>query len=444
MKKDYYEILGLQSGASEGEIKKAYRKLAKKYIFNFKILIIFCFSILFTNKVSGMKKIETEEFIARSITIHGDKYDYTFVDYKNNSTKVKIICPEHGAFEQVPNSHLRGIGCGFCSGNIKKTTERFVYDAKIIHKDKYDYSLVKYENAKNKIKIICPEHGVFEQIPNRHLNGDGCSKCSYIKLRNKSNLGLENFIKKSKLIHGDKYNYSKVQYKNNRTKVTIICPVHDKFEQVPNSHLNGIGCKKCSGEHLSKKMTKTTEKFIKEAKNIHGDKYDYSFVDYKNTDTKVDIKCKIHGIFSQKPTKHLQDNGCPSCSESKLEKELRKILIKNNINFRSQYGRIKDEFYLNGQTVDFYLPEYKLAIECQGEQHFFPVDFGNKGEEYACEQFLKRILYDTKKYDICKNYGIEILYYINNHKFMKNDYIGKMFINSDDLLKEIKNEKRLL
>jgi len=187
-----------------------------------------------------MKRLTTEQFIEKAKTIHGDTYDYSLVEYKNNYTKVKIICPIHDIFEQRPNSHLNGNGCPECSGTKKLNTEEFIEKAKAIHGDKYDYSLVEYKNNSTKVKIICPEHGVFEQIPSSHLKGSGCSKCSGTK-----KLTTEQFIEKAKAIHSDKYDYSLVKYKNNYTKVKIICPVHGTFKQRSGNHLYGQGCPEC-------------------------------------------------------------------------------------------------------------------------------------------------------------------------------------------------------
>ena len=187
-----------------------------------------------------MKRLTTEQFIEKAKTIHGDIYDYSLVEYKNNHTKVKIICPEHGIFEQSPYTHSRGQGCSTCGGKKKLTTEQFIEKAKTIHGDIYDYSLVEYKNNHTKVKIICPIHDIFEQIPTNHLKGKGCSKC-----KGGIKLTIKKFIEKAKVVHGDKYDYSLVEYKNAKTKVRIICPIHGVFEQIPSSHLNGNGCYKC-------------------------------------------------------------------------------------------------------------------------------------------------------------------------------------------------------
>ena len=123
------------------------------------------------------KHITTEEFIKRAKKIHGDKYDYSLVEYKNYDIKIKIICPIHGEFEQTPRCHINS-ECFHCYISKRiKGTEIFIEEAKKIHGDKYDYSLVDYKNRFTTIKIICEKHGIFEQIPYAHLKGSICYKC---------------------------------------------------------------------------------------------------------------------------------------------------------------------------------------------------------------------------------------------------------------------------
>ena len=188
-----------------------------------------------------MKRKSTDEFINESIVIHGNKYDYSLVKYKNNKTKVDIICNEHGIFCQYPFNHLKGHGCSKCSKNNKLTTDEFINKSIKVHGNKYDYSLVEYEGYNNKVNISCGKHGTFNQKPSDHLKGHGCPKCGGSKT-----LTNNKFINKSIKVHGNKYDYSLVEYKNNKTKVDIICKKHDFiFKQKPNDHLSGKGCPKC-------------------------------------------------------------------------------------------------------------------------------------------------------------------------------------------------------
>lgn len=186
------------------------------------------------------KKLTTEEFIKRAKEIHGDKYDYSLIDYKNSQTKVKIICPIHGIFEQKPANHLDNCGCQKCNKHDSLTVEEFIEKANKVHNNKYDYSLVNYINNKTKIKIICPIHGVFEQFPTHHLQKAGCKKCSKVYKPS-----TEEFIDMANRIHYNKYDYSKTFYKSAHSKIKIICLKHGEFEQTPSDHLKGNGCPLC-------------------------------------------------------------------------------------------------------------------------------------------------------------------------------------------------------
>jgi Zn finger protein HypA/HybF involved in hydrogenase expression len=188
------------------------------------------------------KKLTTDEFIKRAQEVHGGKYDYSKSDYKGKDVKLTIICPTHGEFQQTPAAHIRQKqNCPKCvNNNIKKTTQQFIDDAKLVHGDEYTYDNVDYKGARKKVAITCPIHGDFFQEPSNHLNGFGCPKCSGNHKRN-----TEDFIMDAKSIHPDKYDYSKTDVVNNLTKVTITCPVHGDFLQTPKKHLMGQGCPKC-------------------------------------------------------------------------------------------------------------------------------------------------------------------------------------------------------
>jgi hypothetical protein len=141
----------------------------------------------------GTSKNDNEKFISKSIEVHGGKYDYSLVEYINNNTKVKIICNEHGIFEQRPNNHMRNQGCPYCGGSKQLTTEDFIRRSNEIHNYKYDYKLVKYNNNRIKVDIICHDHGVFSQSPKEHLKGSGCTKCYISKGEIKISKYLDEF-----------------------------------------------------------------------------------------------------------------------------------------------------------------------------------------------------------------------------------------------------------
>lgn len=180
-------------------------------------------------------------FISKAIKIHGDRYNYSNVNYINAKTKINIICKEHGMFEQTPSNHLCNYNCQKCAKNYKLDTLKFIEKAKQIHSNIYDYSKVNYINADTQIIIICKIHGEFIQIPDFHINRKcGCPKCS-----NNVKLDLLEFIDKSNQIHNNVYDYSKVEYINNRNPIIIICKTHGEFTQIPFVHILNHGCPSC-------------------------------------------------------------------------------------------------------------------------------------------------------------------------------------------------------
>lgn len=292
----------------------------------------------------------------------------------------------------------------------KLTLEEFIERANEIHNNKYDYSKSKYVNVKTKVCVICPIHGEFYITPNHHLSGIGCPKCSG---RLKTN---EEIISQFVNVHGNKYDYSKVEYKGSTIKVCIICPQHGEFLQRPSDHLSGYGCPRCRSLRMN------TESFIQKAREIHDDKYDYSITEYDGCRKHIKIKCNKHGIFEQMPYKHLQGHGCPYCQNSILEEKVAKELGNNNIEYVWHCGK-KHLKWLGKQHLDFYLPKYNLAIECQGIQHFEPIEFFG-GEE----KFKYRSELDEKKKELCKQNNINLIYL---------DYKTS---DTNDLMKVIQNE----
>jgi hypothetical protein len=382
-----------------------------------------------------MKAKTTEQFIIEAKEVHGDKYDYSKVKYSNKNTKVCVICPEHGEFWQRPSDHLAGRGCPECgrkrSTGKKITTVSFIKEAKEIHENKYDYSKVEYRGALNKICIICPEHGEFWQRPSDHLAGRGCPECAKKKMGPKK---YDNnvYIEKCKIIHGNKYDYSKLEYKGSTQKVCVICPKHGKFWIEASHHLQGYGCPMCSKEKI---LEESRINFIERSKKIHFNKYDYSKCVYNGWNKKVKIICPKHGEFKQLAGVHVSGGGCPKCNSSKLEEMVRKVLTENSIDFEEQYtSKIFGEKQ-NKLICDFYIKNINCVIECQGIQHFQSVDFfgGYKG-------FIKTKKRDFRKLNICKKNNIKIIYFTN---LDYETFLGeKVFHTTDELLNEIKKAEK--
>jgi hypothetical protein len=227
-------------------------------------------------------------------------------------------------------------------------------------------------------------------------------------------LTQQDFINKANKKHNSFYDYSLVNYVNAVTKVTIICPKHGGFEQQPNNHLYGQRCIKCMGDNVRKARISNTNDFIKKSKEIHGEKYDYSLVNYKTGKDKVIIICSTHGEFLQTPFAHSSPSmkqGCPFCKISKGEDEIERFLIKNNIEYIREY-KFKD--CINPKTnkklpFDFYLPQINTIIEYQGEQHYKKTGyFESRGGGLKDLQYRDKI---KKEFGILNNFNyIEISY----------------------------------
>lgn len=308
----------------------------------------------------------------------------------------------------------------------KLTTEEVIERGKKIYGDVYDYSKTNYVNINTKFTIICPKHGEVKIRPDHFFEGCGCPKCGNERCGDKNRNTTEEFVEKARKIHGDKYDYSKVEYIDAKTKICIICCVHGEFWQTPDSHLRGAECPQCS--HKSSKYT--TEEFIEIARKIHGDKYNYSKVEYKGRKIPVCIICPMHGEFYQKPQDHFRGHGCPICNESRLEREIKLLLDENNIKYESQkrFDWLRNKYPM---PLDFYLPDYNIAIECQGEQHF-------KNREFFQQNFEERVKIDLLKKRLCNENGINVLYYSTKYLVPKNWNKYNVICSKYKLLNEIK------
>ncbi len=239
----------------------------------------------------------------------------------------------------------------------RSTVEEFIAKAHETHGEKYDYSQVVYNNNRTKVCIICPEHGEFWQTPDKHTMGHKCPSCSILEVHATQRNTLEGFITKAREIHGEKYDYSKVEYKGNKVKVCITCPEHGDFWQVPNSHLSKRGCPVCGRLSTSNGLRMTGSSFILKARKVHGDKYDYSKVEYISSQTKVKIICPEHGVFEQIPAMHLFENGCPKCGIIKAHP------FKSTNEFIEDAKRIHGDKY--GYSKTEYISVFKpVVITC--------------------------------------------------------------------------------
>lgn len=458
-------------------------------------------------------KLPFTEFVKQATALHGDQYDYSQVEWKGRSTKITITCRKcNKTFSQLPDSHLRGHGCTCINKRpnpkARKTTSEFIVQAKekfgtlygyehtqyvkagmrvtvtcpihgdvlvdptafihrstigcpkcgreylndlirnywderkislddfvirsrMIHGDKYDYSRVNIA-AKNGIVIIgCPEHGFYRQSYKNHLRGRGCIHCSK-QVRNK---GTQNFIREAIKHYGKVFDYSITEYVNAHTPIKFICPKHGVKEQDPTVHLTSVfGCNECAQEYVASCHRISKDEFIEKATVFHGGKYDYSGISFTDgTHDVANIICPKHGPFTQNAWAHMNVSGCPACKESSGERDVRNTLIREHIEFVAQ-KRFDWLIYKRGMSLDFYLPQYNLAIECQGEQHFGIVK-GIYKKYYPDDTAIQR---DTIKYSQCKEHGIRIIYYTKHPESVPSTYFDVITSDVNELVEIIK------
>lgn len=299
-----------------------------------------------------MRTLTNEEVITKSRKIHGDKYEYIIPPYYVSSKdKLGIICKKHGIFYQLLSNHLKGCGCPECGDNRKLSTEEYVSKLKEKYKnDNIIFDKVKYINNHTPIILICKEHGEWSILPTSLLKNLECPICRKKHLYEQQAKTTEKFVEEAHELYGDEYDYINTHYKNNKSKVCITCKKHGEFWQLPNNHLKGEGCPKCSREKAwNKRERVTTESLIARFQKVHGYNYDYSSVEYKTPKDKVKIECLEHGYFYQLPYAHLNGQGCPKCGKNKLSQ----IFAKSNDEF------IKEANAIHNNEFDYHNTHYK-------------------------------------------------------------------------------------
>ncbi len=247
----------------------------------------------------------------------------------------------------------------------KKTTDQIIAEFKKVHGAQYNYSHVNYINIDTKVTIECHEHGEFKQTPYKHLKKQGCPKCGLLKISERKRKTTKQIISEFREIHGNKYDYSKVKYLKSNSKVEILCATHGIFKQAPTDHLSGQGCPKCGITNRSNSLRKTTAQIISEFQKVHGDRFDYSIVEYINIDSEVTIICNEHGEFRQSPFNHLKGKGCRKCSSKANAKRRSKTTEQIIQEFRDTH---RDRY--NYSKVNYQGAHKKVIIICHDHGEF--------------------------------------------------------------------------
>lgn len=356
----------------------------------------------------GVKTWDTESFIKRSKELHGDKYDYSKVEYVNWSTKVRIKCHLHGWFEQIPHSHLIGYGCFKC-GALKRSKEQtyswsdFVERAREVHGTAYKYRRTDYTSLRSQIDILCKKHGVFTQRCSDHLNGNGCTACGIEKRSEQRRISLNQYIQQARRVYGHKYTYHKLVVEGDKRKIEFSCQKHGRVKQYATQHLSlRYGCPSCGRESQAEKRRLPWSEFLSRANAIHHDGFGYTKAqeDYKNSQSTLRVRCPKHGYFEVTASSFLRGGSCPECYPvthmvSNAERQL--------VSYLRTLGDLEIQTSVRGmlpknQELDIYLPEKKVAIEVNGIY-------------WHTENFGKDASYHINKTRRCQKAGIRLLHF---------------------------------
>ena len=378
-------------------------------------------------------RLTSQEFVARSRAIHGNKYRYDKTDYLRSNELVTISCKKHGDFKQLPNNHLSGKeGCKECSrtargltpsGEITKrqrdtkselkakrlTQQDFIERAIKAHGTYYNLNQAHYITQYDHVTIECPNHGKFSVMPYNFWRGGGCPECSKIKAGQDRRKKPNDFLAECKKVHGNQYDLSGVNYVTAKHHIKPSCHKHGTFSILPNNFLRGTGCPQCHLErsiktlNLSAKIADIVSRF----KDVHGSEYNYSEVKYKRIDKPVTIICQTHGRFEQKPSTHLDGKGCPECG--KLGRAKAQLLLPSDViqRFRHLHGSRFD--YSNFEYKSFRSKSEIICLEhgpflMDAQAHLegkgCPVCSESKGERFI-EQWLKE-----KKITFIREYSV--------------------------------------
>lgn len=321
------------------------------------------------------KYLTTEDWIARFRDRHGDRYDYSKVETKGNLDPVIIVCSIHGEFKKTPYAH--GTEAKPCDGCVKdavivKCGKDFLVRFQAKHGTKFDYYKVVFKGATKPITIVCPVHGEFSVTPINHLRSEsGCRKCGHIEkvgvVPVKSRLTpIERFIKR----HGDKYDYSLVEYRGQFDRVTVICPDHGRFTVSPVQHWKGSGCKECNTKSI------THDECIRRFREQHGNKFDYSKTKYVSPTQAVIVICPTHGDFSVQPVNHWKTQvGCGDCARDIQKQRTAESVISR---FIAVHG---DAYAYDNFEYDHMHSLSQITCKKHGD---FPMSAANHLSDHGC------------------------------------------------------------
>jgi hypothetical protein len=291
------------------------------------------------------------------------------------------------------------------------TTEDIVERCNKVHNYRYDYSQMGlYKNAHIKMKVICPEHGVWSiNISNHLYNKRGCPDCGDDKRSKANSSNTTEFIAKSKLLHGNLFDYSKVEYILTAQKVEIVCKIHGSFFQRPENHLQGKGCLQCCIDDRATFPIHSLEEFIKKANEIHPNRYNYTNSMFEGLSALINIECPDHGVFTQEASSHLRGSGCWRCAKKGTSKKEEAWLDQYDI--PHQYRQFKIKVRGKNLKFDGFDPISNVVYEFYGDFWHGNPDVFNPNDINGCNHREYGDLYQEtlKRAELIKNAGYKLI-----------------------------------
>lgn len=294
-------------------------------------------------KAVSKRSDDKQTFLNKAHAKHGDEYSFPRLKYVNSLTPVVIICRTHGKFEQAPNKFLHSGGCPKCARQKRHASRRLSVEeikkrVSKTHGESISVDLKNYKNTRQKIEAECKVHGTFETSVANLIAGRGCFECSKLKSGLARRSDTRTWIKKAKLVHGTRYDYSKVNYTTVQEKVEIICKQHGPFYCRAGNHIHSKrGCPKCAKtgpktNHRTPTRARVSEKeFLQRLKKSRPEiNVNEAKLQYKNMATKVVVQCPKHGDFKATPSNLLNGRGCRRCAIEK-NSEVRRLPIQQFI-----------------------------------------------------------------------------------------------------------------
>lgn len=353
------------------------------------------------------RKLTQDEWIHNVESKYSGKYDFSLVNYISAHDEVTIICKEHNIQFDIKAYYLYNgkTNCDLC----KKKPSTITKDIFLERAKKYSnftFDLASYETLDSIIKITHTTCGTsYSKKAKEHLRSGSCPYCS-----DKTFKGLDNFIKESKKLYGEKYTYELTKYVNNSTPLWVTCNVHGSIKKNPKDFLKGYGCKDCNKESEELRLKRQRD-WVQLCNKKHNFKYAYNFVHYTTYDAEVNIVCPKHGIFSQKASNHRNGKGCPRCAKGNVSKPETDLVnwLRDTFNL-DVIQTYRDISKIGFKSLDVYIPSLQLAVEYNGIQFHH----SSKGISKFYDKTYKENTYHLDKYNLCKKYDINLVHIFSN------------------------------